>query len=50
VVGGLAAGAAIAATSPYYYNGYYNNGCYQPQPVYGPAGNVVSQQWVYVCQ
>jgi hypothetical protein len=45
VVGGLAAGALLAA--PYAYG--YNNGCYQYQPIYDAYGNYIGQQPVRVC-
>ena len=45
--GGFAAGAIIgSATAPY----YYDNGCYQYQPVYDQWGHYLGRQLVDVCQ
>jgi len=49
--GALAAGAAIAATSPYYYGGPYNGDpCYRLTPMYNQWGAYVGRQWSYVCR
>jgi hypothetical protein len=48
VVGGLAAGALLAA--PYYGYGYgYGNSCTAYSPVYDAYGNYIGQQLVNVC-
>jgi hypothetical protein len=48
VVGGLAAGALLAA--PYAYgNGYGYNGCGQYAPIYDAYGNYLGQQLVNGC-
>ncbi len=46
VVGGLAAGALLAA--PYAY-GYGYGGCYACQPMYDVHGNTIGQQAVRTC-
>jgi len=46
LAGGLLAGAAVAASQPY----YYGNNCNQLQPVYNQYGQYAGRQWVNVCQ
>jgi hypothetical protein len=46
LAGGLIAGAAVAASQPY----YYGNNCNQLQPVYNQYGQYAGRQWVNVCQ
>lgn len=52
IVGGLVAGAAIANSGPYYgpgpYYGY-DNGCWQPRPIYDAWGRYIGTRPVNVC-
>lgn len=54
VVGGLAAGALLAAPYAYGYGygypyGGYGGGCYSYQPMYDAYGNYIGQQPVQAC-
>lgn len=49
LIGGLALGAAAAASHPY-YGGYYSRACYPAdQPVYDDWGNFLGYRRVRVC-
>jgi hypothetical protein len=49
IVGGLAAGALIAGSYPYYGYGYGYGGCYRPRPTYDAYGNYLGTHVVNVC-
>lgn len=51
VLGGLAAGAIIAGSRPYYAPGYYGGPypCVRQRPVYDAYGNFVGYRPVRVC-
>jgi hypothetical protein len=52
ILGGVIAGAAIANSGPYYGPGPaygYDDGCWQPRPIYNPWGRYVGRRMVNVC-